>query len=177
MATNTSTRDEFSTTFDWHFRLDRTDAQHRDFVFSTSNIVTESLQYDVELIRSSNAFKRLAEKGMMVPSLSPTYTNRQQHSEHAASIAREIAGHLKLDTKSQLLCTAIALAHDIGHPPFCHEGEKALNEKLKTYGLSFNHDEAGIRILQTNLPFLDNGALRLTKATLDAWQSHLGEVF
>ncbi len=73
------------------------------------------------------------------------FRNRLTHTLEVSQISRTIAGALGLNID---LAEALALVHDIGHPPFGHAGEKALNVAMREYGLSFDHNLHALRIVE-----------------------------
>ena len=84
-----------------------------------------AFQRDRDRIIHSRAFRRLeAKTQVFTPGLSDHFRNRLTHTIEVAQIARTLANVLRLDED---LTEALALAHDIGHPPFAHAGEEALN--------------------------------------------------
>ncbi len=101
---------------------------------------------DRDRIVHSRAFRRLQEKTQVFTEpLSDHLRNRLTHTIEVAQIARTAARTLELD---QDLTEALALAHDLGHPPFGHAGEAALNEQMQAYGDSFNHNLHSLRIVE-----------------------------
>ena len=104
---------------------------------------------DVARILHARAFRRLAGKTQVfarLPAESPSdhFRSRLTHTLEVTQIARTLAGALGLNAE---LAEALALAHDIGHPPFGHTGEKALYHCLRGYGLSFDHNLHALRIV------------------------------
>jgi dGTPase len=104
---------------------------------------------DAARILHSRAFRRLAGKTQVftqLPAESPSdhFRSRLTHTLEVTQIARTLAATLGLNTE---LTEALALVHDIGHPPFGHAGEKALDEALCGFGLSFDHNLHALRIV------------------------------
>lgn len=109
-----------------------------------STLFRNNFQMDKDRIVHSNAFRRLEYKTQVfVNHEGDHYRNRLTHSLEVAGIARLIAGALKV---SEDLAECIALAHDMGHTPFGHAGEEALNECMKDYG-GFSHNGHSIKLL------------------------------
>jgi len=101
-------------------------------------------QRDRDRIIHSAAFRRLEYKTQVfVNHEGDYYRTRLTHTLEVAQIARTIASALRLNTD---LVEAIALAHDLGHTPFGHAGEDALNELLAKTG-GFNHNLQGLRVV------------------------------
>ena len=101
-------------------------------------------QRDRDRIIHSAAFRRLEYKTQVfVNHEGDYYRTRLTHTLEVAQIARTIAGALKLNVD---LVEAISLAHDLGHTPFGHAGEDALNEIMLEEG-GFNHNLQGIRVV------------------------------
>jgi dGTPase len=97
----------------------------------------------------ARAFRRLAGKTQVfarLPGDSPSdhFRSRLTHTLEVTQIARTAAGALGLNAE---LAEALALAHDIGHPPFGHAGEKALDRCLRGFGLGFDHNLHALRIV------------------------------
>jgi dGTPase len=100
-------------------------------------------------ILHARAFRRLAGKTQVFARLpedppSDHFRSRLTHTLEVAQIARTLAAVLGLNVE---LTEALALAHDIGHPPFGHAGEKALDHALQAHGLRFDHNLHALRIV------------------------------
>ena len=105
-----------------------------------------AFQRDRERIVQSRAFRRLAGKTQVFTSrASDHFRSRLTHTIEVAQIARDVAGRLGLNED---LAEALALVHDIGHPPFGHAGERALDECLQRHGLRFDHNLHALRICE-----------------------------
>lgn len=129
---------------------------------------TQAFERDVSLISHSDAFRRLGKQTMLAPSNSPAFQNRLSHSLTVADTGVQIAEALQLGSASKELVRAISLAHDIGHPPFSHEGEDAINQRLLPFGIRWDHDKAVMDVLQEHsLHGLDYSGLPLTAATME----------
>ena len=103
-------------------------------------------QRDRDRIIHSRAFRRLeAKTQVFTRRYSDHFRNRLTHTLEVTQISRTIAGALSLNTD---LAEALALVHDIGHPPFGHAGEKALNSAMHDHGLSFDHNLHALRIVE-----------------------------
>ncbi len=101
-------------------------------------------QRDRDRIIHSAAFRRLEYKTQVfVNHEGDYYRTRLTHTLEVAQIARTIAAALRLNVD---LTEAIALAHDLGHTPFGHSGEDALNELMRNFG-GFNHNLHGLRVV------------------------------
>jgi dGTPase len=99
-------------------------------------------QRDRERIVHSSAFRRMTGKTqVLVASVNDHHRTRLTHTLEVTQVARTVARRLRLNED---LTEAIALAHDIGHPPFGHAGEQILNECLRGMG-GFNHNLYGLR--------------------------------
>jgi dGTPase len=99
-------------------------------------------QRDRERIVHSTAFRRLMGKTqVLVGQINDHHRTRLTHTLEVAQISRTIARQLRLNED---LTEAIALSHDLGHPPFGHAGEAALNDCLKEHG-GFDHNVYGLR--------------------------------
>lgn len=103
-------------------------------------------QRDRERIVQSRAFRRLAGKTQVFTSrASDHFRSRLTHTIEVAEIARVTAASLGLNED---LAEALALVHDIGHPPFGHAGERALDRCLRRHGSSFDHNLHALRIVE-----------------------------
>jgi dGTPase len=104
---------------------------------------------DAARVLHARAFRRLAGKTQVFARLlsdppGDHFRSRLTHTLEVTQIARTLAGALGLNAE---LTEALALAHDIGHPPFGHAGEKALDEALQAHGLGFDHNLHALRIV------------------------------
>jgi dGTPase len=104
---------------------------------------------DAARVLHARAFRRLAGKTQVFARLSADspsdhFRSRLTHTLEVAQIARTAARALGLNAE---LAEALALVHDIGHPPFGHAGEKALDQCLRTHGLRFDHNLHALRIV------------------------------
>ena len=128
-------------------------------------------QRDIDRITHSKTFRRLKHKTQVF--LSPEgdhYRTRLTHTLEVTRIGRTIARGLRLNED---LAEAIALAHDFGHTPFGHAGERALNELLSDEG-GFRHNEQSLRIVE-HLEQGGNG-LNLTYEVKNGILTHTGDV-
>jgi dGTPase len=131
-------------------------------------------QRDRDRIIHSSAFRRLKHKTQVfVEHEGDYYRTRLTHSIEVAQVARTIAGALGLN---QELTEAVALAHDLGHTPFGHTGEDALDALMAPHG-GFDHNAQAIRIvtrLERHYAAFDG--LNLTWETLEGIAKHNGPV-
>ena len=103
-------------------------------------------QRDRDRVVHSRAFRRLeAKTQVFATGLSDHFRNRLTHTIEVAQIARTVAGVLGLDED---LTEALALSHDIGHPPFAHAGERELNRQMARFGETFDHNFHALRIVE-----------------------------
>ncbi len=116
---------------------------------------------DRDRIIHARAFRRLeAKTQVFTRRYSDHFRNRLTHTLEVAQIARTVAGALGLNTD---LAEALALAHDIGHPPFGHAGERRLHELMREFGEGFDHNLHALRIVeQFEQRYLDFPGLNLT---------------
>src|SRR5689334_24131291 len=103
-------------------------------------------QRDRDRVVHSRAFRRLENKTQVFTRrFSDHFRNRLTHTIEVAQISRTIAAQLGLNVD---LVEALALVHDLGHPPFGHAGEKALDAAMREYGDFFNHNLHALRIVE-----------------------------
>jgi dGTPase len=105
-----------------------------------------AFERDRSRIIHARAFRRLAGKTQVFTHrYSDHFRSRLTHTMEVAQIARTVAGVLGLN---DALAESLALVHDIGHPPFGHSGERALDEALREHGLRFDHNLHALRIVE-----------------------------
>ncbi len=105
-----------------------------------------AFQRDRDRIIHARAFRRLeAKTQVFAPGLSDHFRNRLTHTIEVSQISRTVAAVLGLDED---LTESLALAHDIGHPPFAHSGEEELNRQMARFGASFDHNIHALRIVE-----------------------------
>ncbi|HMR34919.1 deoxyguanosinetriphosphate triphosphohydrolase [uncultured Paracoccus sp.] len=136
-------------------------------------------QRDRDRIIHSSAFRRLKHKTQVfVEQEGDAYRGdyfrtRLTHTIEVAQVARTIAGALDLNTD---LAEAVALAHDLGHPPFGHTGEDALAALMEPYG-GFDHNAQALRIVtRLERHYAGFDGLNLTWETLEGIAKHNGPV-
>jgi dGTPase len=104
-------------------------------------------QRDRDRIIHSRAFRRLENKTQVFPpGISDHFRNRLTHTIEVAQIARTVAVALGLNEE---LTEALALGHDIGHPPFAHAGEDELDRQMRRFGDRFDHNLHALRIVES----------------------------
>ena len=128
-------------------------------------------QRDRDRIIHSKAFRRLMEKTQVfVASEGDHYRNRMSHSVECSQVSKGLARSLGLNED---LAETIALAHDLGHTPFGHAGEGAMDECMRHHELHFEHNEQSLRTvekLETMYP--GYAGLNLSKEVLDGLLKH-----
>jgi len=131
-----------------------------------------AFQRDRDRIVHCAAFRRLEYKTQVfVNHEGDFFRTRLTHSLEVAQIARSVCRYLRLDED---LGEALALAHDLGHPPFGHAGEDALKECMKPFG-GFDHNAQSLRViaeLEQRYPAFDG--LNLTWETVEGIVKHNG---
>ena len=139
-----------------------------------SSLLRSPYQRDRDRIIHSTAFRRLKHKTQVfVNTTDDHYRTRITHSLEVSQIARTLG---KIFNLNEDLCETLSLSHDIGHPPFGHAGEDALNECMQNYG-GFDHNLQTLRIVM----FLENkylkfNGLNLSIETLEGLLKHNGPV-
>ncbi|OJH44204.1 deoxyguanosinetriphosphate triphosphohydrolase [Paracoccus sp. SM22M-07] len=136
-------------------------------------------QRDRDRIIHSSAFRRLKHKTQVFVEhdgdayRGDYFRTRLTHTIEVAQVARTIAGALGLNTD---LAETVALAHDLGHPPFGHTGEDALAELMAPYG-GFDHNAQALRIVtQLERHYADFDGLNLTWESLEGIAKHNGPI-
>ena len=116
---------------------------------------------DRDRVIHARAFRRLEAKTQVFTTrFSDHFRNRLTHTLEVAQIARTVAGALGLNAD---LAEALALVHDIGHPPFGHVGEEKLDELMRLFGERFDHNLHALRIVEKfEQRYLDFPGLNLT---------------
>jgi dGTPase len=127
---------------------------------------------DCDRIIHATAFRRLKHKTQVfVFDEGDHYRTRLTHTLEVAQVARALARRLKLDED---LAEALALAHDLGHPPFGHAGERALDACLLAFG-GFDHNAQTLRVVtELERRYPDFDGLNLTWETLEGLVKHNG---
>ncbi|HME29954.1 MAG TPA: deoxyguanosinetriphosphate triphosphohydrolase [Pseudolabrys sp.] len=138
----------------------------------SASATRNAFRRDCDRIIHSAAFRRLAHKTQVfVYHEGDHYRTRLTHTLEVTQIARSLARALGLDED---LAEALALAHDLGHPPFGHAGERALDDCLAGHG-GFDHNAQALRIV-TDLErrYADFDGLNLSWETLEGLVKHNG---
>ena len=132
-------------------------------------------QRDRDRIVHSTAFRRLKHKTQVfVNTTGDHFRTRITHSLEVAQISRTLAKYFKLNED---LCETLSLAHDLGHTPFGHAGEEALNYCMRELG-GFDHNIQTIRIVTLlENRYYDFKGLNLSFETLDGLIKHNGPVY
>jgi dGTPase len=138
----------------------------------TESATRTCYQRDRDRIIHATAFRRLKHKTQVfVQHEGDYYRTRLTHSLEVAQIARSVARVLALDED---LAEALALAHDLGHTPFGHAGEEALNAATREFG-GFDHNAHALRLVtELEHRYADFDGLNLTWETLEGLVKHNG---
>jgi len=142
----------------------------RQFSAPTADGRTD-FERDRDRIIQSRSFRRLAGKTQVFTSrASDHFRSRLTHTIEVAQVARQIAAALGLNVD---LTETLALVHDIGHPPFGHAGERALDVCLQRHGLRFDHNLHALRIVERfEQRYAGHRGLNLTLATREGIIKH-----
>src|SRR6202020_2793929 len=126
---------------------------------------------DRDRVIHSRAFRRLEAKTQVFTTrYSDHFRNRLTHTLEVAQGARTVADALNLNTD---LAESLALAHDIGHPPFGHAGEKQLDLRMRAYGEHFTHNLHALYIVEHfEQRYLDFPGLNLTFEVREGISKH-----
>ena len=129
-------------------------------------------QRDRDRIVHATAFRRLTYKTQVfLLHEGDHFRTRLTHTLEVSQIARSMARLLQLDED---LAEALALAHDLGHPPFGHAGERALNAVMAAYG-GFDHNAQSFKVVTAlERKYADFDGLNLTFETLEGLAKHNG---
>src|SRR6266704_2991673 len=104
-------------------------------------------QRDRDRVIHARAFRRLENKTQVfTPGISDHFRNRLTHTIEVSQIARTVSSVLGLDED---LTEALALVHDVGHPPFAHSGEEELDRQMRRFGERFDHNLHALRIVES----------------------------
>ena len=148
-------------------------------LYNRNNFMRSEFERDYTRIIHSTAYRRLKHKTQVFFSPENDHIcTRIEHVTHVESISYTIAKNLGLNTE---LTKAISVAHDVGHSPFGHEGEKILSEiSNRDLGISFWHERNGLELVD-NIELLENTErfkqnLDLTYGVRDGIISHCGEI-
>ncbi len=138
------------------------------------SLTRSEFQRDRDRIIHSAAFRRLKHKTQVfVVHEGDHYRTRLTHSLEVSQIARSICRIFNLNED---LAETLALAHDIGHPPFGHAGEAALSKSMDDHG-GFNHNDQAIRVVNIlEKKYFEFDGLNLTWETLEGLVKHNGPV-
>ena len=139
-----------------------------------TNIIRSPFQRDRDRLIHSSAFRRLDGKTQVFAyHEGKNYRTRLTHSIEVAQITRTICKSLNLNEE---LAEALALAHDLGHSPFGHAGERGLQNSMKKYG-GFDHNIHSLKIMtKTEIHYPEFEGLNLTWETLEGTVKHNGPI-
>jgi dGTPase len=128
-------------------------------------------QRDRDRVVHARAFRRLENKTQVFTAgVSDHFRNRLTHTIEVSQIARTMAGVLGVDED---LTEALALAHDVGHPPYGHSGEEQLDRMMRRFGERFDHNLQALRIVETfESPYARFPGLNLTFEVREGMAKH-----
>ena len=143
--------------------------------FEKKSFLRSPYQRDRDRIVHSTAFRRLKHKTQVFVNTSGDhFRTRITHSLEVSQIARTLSKYFKLNED---LSETLSLSHDLGHTPFGHAGEEALNECMENYG-GFDHNIQTLRIITLlENKYYNFRGLNLTLETLDGLIKHNGPVY
>ncbi|QYX55248.1 deoxyguanosinetriphosphate triphosphohydrolase [Roseovarius sp. SCSIO 43702] len=152
----------------------RPDSTRGRLIAEEESAFRSCFQRDRDRIIHSSAFRRLKHKTQVfVEHEGDYFRTRLTHSIEVAQVARTIAGALGLNSE---LTETVALAHDLGHTPFGHTGEDALDALMAPHG-GFDHNAQAVRIVTTlERHYAEFDGLNLTWETLEGLAKHNGPV-
>ncbi len=153
------------------YACDPDESRGRLFAEAASPTRTD-FQRDRDRIIHSTAFRRLKHKTQVfIYHEGDHYRTRLTHTLEVSQLARAIARSLRIDED---LAEAVALAHDLGHPPFGHAGERALNRAMAPYN-GFDHNAQSLRaVTRLEQRYAEFDGLNLTWETLEGIVKHNG---
>lgn len=130
-----------------------------------------AFERDRDRVVQSRAFRRLAGKTQVFTSrVSDHFRSRLTHTIEVGQVARQVAAAMGLNVD---LAETLALVHDIGHPPFGHAGERALDACLQQHGLRFDHNLHALRIVERfEQRYAGHRGLNLTLGTREGIIKH-----
>ena len=140
----------------------------------SESYIRSPYQRDRDRIIHSNAFRKLKHKTQVfIESESDYYRTRLTHSLEVSQIARSLCRALNLNED---LGEVVSLAHDLGHPPFGHNGERSLNNCMINFG-GFNHNDQTLRVITfLEKRYLKFDGLNLTWESLEGIVKHNGKI-
>ncbi|MBN9543544.1 MAG: deoxyguanosinetriphosphate triphosphohydrolase [Alphaproteobacteria bacterium] len=155
-----------------HLKCDYTKSKGRLYQENVSSDFRTPFQRDRDRILHSKPFRRLKHKTQVfINGVGDHYRTRLTHTIEVAQVARSISRALALDFD---LAEALALAHDMGHPPFGHAGENVLNAKMEGFG-GFDHNAQAIKILtQLEESYAEFPGLNLSWESIEGIAKHNG---
>ena len=144
------------------------------FYYEPSSSLRTAHQRDRDRVIHSTAFRRLKHKTQVFVNTSGDhFRTRITHSLEVAQIARTLAKHFNLNED---LCETLSLSHDLGHTPFGHAGESALNDCMELFG-GFDHNIQTIRIVSVlENKYYNFKGLNLSLETIDGLVKHNGPI-
>ena len=146
----------------------------RLFLENNQEFYRTAFERDRDRIIHSNSFRKLKHKTQVfIESESDYYRTRLTHSLEVAQISRSLCRALKLNED---LGEVVSLAHDLGHPPFGHNGEYSLNVCMSNFG-GFNHNDQTLRVItHIEKRYPNFNGLNLTWESLEGIAKHNGKI-